>query len=394
MKHHIIFRCFFLILFPLLFCGFTQADDSITISSFVPSSVPFSKDLMSNFVLPNGFHIEVFAQDLGHPRWLACGNDGWIYVTLPDQGQVVALLDTGAGPEADTRKISTKGLPGVHGIAFLGDTVYLATPRTLWIGSYRNGDITNLHAILDSLPQGGRHPLRTVGVGPDGLLYLSVGSSCNACIEDNPWYATILSLNPNGSNPAVFARGLRNTMGFAWHPQTQKMWGMDEGTDYRGNNFPPEELNLLQQQKDYGWPFVLGNRVIDPILKLPPDIKVSPEKYLSSTTPPKLTYQAHCSPIGFAFYGAKQFPSRYKNGAFVAFHGSWNRIPAVGYKITFISFKQGEPVKFEDFLTGFLIKKGKARFGRPTSIAIDRDGSLFLSDDSNGIIYLITYRVE
>jgi glucose/arabinose dehydrogenase len=240
---------------------------------------------------------------------------------------------------------------------------------------------------VDDLPDGGQHPNRTLAVGPDSMLYVSIGSSCDACAETNPEHATILRTGLDGSGRAVFARGLRNTLGFGFHPTTGALWGMDQGSDWRGDDLPPEELNLIEQGNDYGWPYCFGDAQPDPIIQDPPG--TTKAAYCASTEPATLEVQAHGSPIGLAFYTGTAFPIEFAGDAFIALRGSWNRFPPTGYKIVRLRFEAGEPAGFEDFVTGFLIENGEAHFGRPAGVTIGPDGSVIFSDDTNGVVYRV-----
>jgi len=281
----------------------------------------------------------------------------------------------------------------VHGIAFHGDEVFLANVHSVFHGNVAaDGSFRALPPIITDLPDGGQHPLRTLGIGPDALLYISVGSACDACDEPNPEQATVLRSTLAGQ-PAgtrtIFARGLRNTIGFGWQPTTGELWGMDQGSDWRGGNLPPEELNAIVSGGDYGWPYCFANRVADPIIENPPG--QTKEQYCAQTLPPVLLNQAHQSPIGMTFYTGTSFPERYRNGAFVAFHGSWNRKPPTGYRVAFVPFVSGAPLAFEDFVSGFLSEDGTSTFGRPAGIAVAADGALLFTDDTNGVVYRVQY---
>jgi glucose/arabinose dehydrogenase len=219
-----------------------------------------------------------------------------------------------------------------------------------------------------------------------------VGSDCDACVETNPEHATILR-SPLAGAPAagrtIFAKGLRNTIGFGWHPVTEALWGMDHGSDFRGDDLPPEELNAIELDGDYGWPYCYADRQPDPIIQDPPD--ETKAQYCAKTLPPVLLNQAHEAPIGLVFYQGGSFPERYVDGAFIALHGSWNRDPATGYEVAFIPFVDGEPQAIEPFVTGFLASDAKSTFGRPAGINVAADGSLLFTDDSNGIVYRVQY---
>jgi Cu/Zn superoxide dismutase len=200
----------------------------------------------------------------------------------------------------------------------------------------------------------------------------------------------MLRISANGASRAVYARGLRNTLGWAWHPQTNELWGFDHGSDFRGNDVPPEELNLIREGGNYGWPFCYGQRVVDRWSHYDPP-GMTPAAYCASTEPAALTYQAHSAPIGMVFYSGTQFPATFQGDAFVSMHGSWNRSPAAPAKVIRVRFQNGRPIGTEDFITGFLTNGGRAFIGRPAGLVVGADGSLLISDDANGAIYRVSY---
>jgi glucose/arabinose dehydrogenase len=194
----------------------------------------------------------------------------------------------------------------------------------------------------------------------------------------------------DGTTRSTFASGLRNTIGFAWHPTTGQLWGMDHGSDWRGDDIPPEELNAIAEGGDYGWPYCYGARQIDPVIQDPP--QGSKEQYCATTRRPALSTQAHKAPIGFTFYTGSSFPAEYQGDAFIAMHGSWNRLPPTGYEVVRLVFDDDAvPQRFEPFVTGFLSDDGASTFGRPAGIAVAPDGALLFSDDSSGVIYRVSY---
>jgi glucose/arabinose dehydrogenase len=340
-----------------------------------------------------GFSITVFARDVANARMMAQDADGIIYVTRPAQGDVIALMDEDGDGAADSPPMTaTTELTGVHGIVITGNQVYLAIPTTIYRGEVLgDGTFGELEIIVDDLPDAGQHGNRTMAFGPDGLLYVAIGSSCNDCPDPNPERATILQLQSDGSTRTIFAEGLRNTVGWGWHPETQEMWGMDHGSDGHGNDLPNEELNLLEAGNNYGWPFCFNNAEVNSYIPNRPQGMTKAE-FCRQSTIPRLTYQAHSAPIGMVFYTGDQFPEEYQNDAFVAMRGSWNRMPATGYKIVRIIYDEnGQPVEFEDFVTGFLIEDGTAHFGRVAGLLVLQDGSLLISEDTNGMIYRVSY---
>jgi glucose/arabinose dehydrogenase len=268
--------------------------------------------------------------------------------------------------------------------------MYLASIGGVYVADIRSdGSIGTPRVIVSNLPDGGQHPNRTLGVGPDGMLYVSIGSTCNQCVETNQEHATILQMALDGSRRGVFARGLRNTVGFAWHPETSVMWGMDHGMDYKGNEIPPEELNEIQNGMHYGWPFCYGKRETDDSYALDPTGATKAE-FCERTVSPTMMFDAHSAPMQMVFYDGRDFPPEMRGDVFVAMRGSWNRNPPVGYKVVRIEFRDGKPHRSSDFITGFLAANGSRHYGRVAGIAVARDGALLVSDDANGVIYRVT----
>jgi glucose/arabinose dehydrogenase len=359
-------------------------------SSFVPERIPFSEDLLDDLNLPEGFEVNVFARGLANPRMITVGDDGTVYVTQPEENQVTALRDTDGDGAADEEEVVVSGIEYLHGITYHNGSLYLATPKEVYVAVVGpDGSVGDAELLIGGLPDGGQHPNRTLRFGPDGRLYLSVGSSCNACPEQNPEHATMLQIN--GTERRIYARGLRNTIGFDWHPGTGELWAFDQGSDWRGPDQPPEELNRIQDGGNYGWPWCFGKQQVDTVIAQDPP-NMTREEYCAMTVPSYLEYQAHSSPMQFLFYDSEQFPEEYRNDAILTLRGSWNRYPPVGYKVVRVQFNDaGEPEGFEDFMTGFLHENGTAFSARLCGLAIGEDGSLLVGDDTNGVIYRVSY---
>jgi glucose/arabinose dehydrogenase len=356
---------------------------------FRPEEVAATPQLMARLRAPAGFVVRPFAEDVGEARMLVA-RGSHLYVTRPDPGDVVRLTDGDGDGSADQRTTVASGLPLVHGIVFRGSQVYLATDKQVLLADVdADGGFEPPVAIIDDLPDGGQHPRRTLGISPDDQLFISVGSSCDACPESNPEHATMLRAALDGSSRSIFASGLRNTIGFAWHPTTRQLWGMDHGSDWRGDDLPPEELNAIVQDGDYGWPYCYGDRQVDPVIQDPP--RGTKQQYCAATRGPALSTQAHEAPIGLTFYTGTSFPAEYQGDAFIAMHGSWNRLPPTGYAIVRLDFDDGMPRRFDRFVTGFLSADGTSTFGRPAGIAVAPDGALLFSDDTSGVIYRVSY---
>jgi glucose/arabinose dehydrogenase len=352
---------------------------------YVPTPKAFSDDYLPLLRTPPGFRVNVFARGQGNARMMLTLPDGTVLLTRFDVGEVVALRDHNGDGVADESPVIVR-VPDVHGLALHSGTVYLASARKLYAMPMLLDGTFGTPREFAQLPEGGLHPRRTIGTDDAGRIYVSVGSWCNSCAEFDPEHATLMRMNSDGSERTIFARGLRDMVGFGWHPATRQLWGMDNGSDDRGDNIPPEELNLIEEGRDYGWPGCFGRRQLD---------KVTAEEVGSyncaGTTPMVRGYTAHAAPVGFVFYNGNQFPRAYEHNAFVAFHGSWNRGNPKGYKVVRVRFKNGRPMGFQDFVSGWLFENNTAQFGRPAGLTVAADGALLISDDVNGVIYRVSY---
>lgn len=380
------------------------------------SSLPPPDEASQRISLPDGFAIRIYAQNLnGRPRFMTIGLDGHLYVSLIDRGQVVRLPDRDGNGLADGVEVIASGLNAPHGIEFYNGSLYIASVDriTRLTGPDAGGDFGPVETITTALPAPGGHDTRTVHFGPDGKMYVSVGSSCNLCEEKDPRRATILRFNPDGSIPAdnpfandpdparqpVYAYGLRNSVDFLWTPSGE-LWADHNGVDGLGNDIPPEEIVIsVQAGASHGWPYcytpTLGvntsAEVRDTRLDLPASFTCD------QVVPARFTAPAHSAPLGMEFASGTNFPPEYRSSLYVAFHGSWNTDSA-NYrdcKIERVILEDGQPVGSETFANGWRgegVSCGDpATWGRPADVIFGADGEMFISDDKGNRIYRVIY---
>jgi glucose/arabinose dehydrogenase len=380
-----------------------QETDQARIARNAPAQAPFSEAIARRLRVPEGFRIDVWASGLGHPRMIEVAEDGTAYVTRRQEGDVLVLRDSDGDGRADQRSTFANNLSDVNGVALHNGWLYLASSMTIWRTPRERAAP---QAVVSGLPDGGQHGNRMVRFGPDRLMYVSVGSSCNDCAEQNQLErATLQRFTPDGQNREFIANGLRNTIGFDWNPATGVLWGMDHGSDFRGDHTPPEELNRIEAGRNYGWPICYAERRVDEMTNSPPQrmalkpgqaepigVPLSRDDYCAQTEPSVQTTQAHAAPMAMRFYAGRSFPAPYRDDAYIAMHGSWNRSDLAGYKVTRLRFdRSGEPRGFEDFVTGFVDEQEAVVYGRPVGIAYTPDGAMLVTDDLNGAIYRIAY---
>jgi len=352
-----------------------------TITNF-PTHLEFNTALVSGLKTEKDWQVTPVATGLGKPRMLYIGRKGQLYVTRRDAGDVLMLTDTDNDGKFDDM-IRVADFPGVHGITSKDNFMYLCNNnKVLRYTLNTDGTLAKVaDTLIKDLPSGGQHANRTMDFAPDGKLYISVGSVCNDCKESDKETAAMLQVDPKTWKRTLYASGLRNTIGFDWHPDTNEMWGVDNGGDTKGDDWPPEELNKIIMGGNYGFPFAYGKKVVDQSREDPAGN--TKEGWAKPTQASIMDFPAHSAPIAFAFFDN----GRNKGDALVCWHGSWNRKNPSGYKVEHIKFdNKGNPTGSEDFLTGFLI--GNQRFGRPAGLAIG-SGVVYISDDANGIIYAL-----
>jgi glucose/arabinose dehydrogenase len=339
--------------------------------------------------LPEGFSTSIFAEGLGAPRVLALDPEGNLVVSIPSRGSVVALPDRDGDGTADGAVTVVSGLNRPHGIAFLCEdtcSLYVAETDGVRVFDYDAGTLSaSERGRVIELPGGGGHSTRTIVIGdtPAGKkLFVSIGSSCNVCIEQDFRRASIMTADLDGDNFTTFASGLRNSVFMAFHPVTGELWATEMGRDNLGDDLPPDEINILAEGKDYGWPFCYGHNIPDREFGATPDD-------CAGKTPSHIDLQAHSAPLGLAFVTTESWPDDYTLDLLVAYHGSWNRTEPTGYKI--VRFRLDGAGSFQgedDFITGWLRDDGSV-LGRPADLLMDREGILYVSDDRLGVIYRV-----
>ncbi|WP_173202053.1 PQQ-dependent sugar dehydrogenase [Geobacter sp. SVR] len=352
-----------------------------------PASVIPAPASLGDIRLPEDFRIEYFTRDVPGARSLARGPDGIVFVGTRSEGKVYAVVDRNGDGKVDEVIVIAKGLDSPNGVAYRDGSLYVAE-----IGRViRFDDIARRlkHppkpvVVNDSFPKEGDHGWKFIRFGPDGRLYVPVGAPCNICERrDDPRFASITRMNPDGSQLEIFARGVRNTVGFDWSPATRELWFTDNGRDLLGDDRPPDELNRAPVKGlHFGYPYRHGKDIVDP------DFGTKAPSGLSFTAP-ELELGPHVASLGMRFYNGTMFPEAYRGGIFIAEHGSWNRSTPIGYRVTFVPLKGGKAAAYTVFAEGWL--KGKAAWGRPVDLEVLADGSLLVSDDKQGAIYRITY---
>ncbi len=346
------------------------------------SSAPASN--LANIKLPPGFKISIYAEGVKGARSLAQGSEGTLFVSTRSE-QVFALRDTNSDFRADQKFIIASGLFMPNGVAFRDGSLYVAEVNRVLRFDNIESRLANPPepvVVSSAFPSDTWHGWKFIRFGPDGKLYIPVGAPCNVCEREDQRYATIMRMNIDGSGLEVFARGIRNTVGFDWHPITKELWFTDNGRDMLGDDIPPDELNHAPNQgMHFGFPYCHAGTILDP--------EEGDGKNCLMYTPPAQRLGPHVASLGMRFYTGSMFPPEYRNRIFIAEHGSWNRSKPIGYRITTVRLEGNKAVAYEVFAEGWLTASGPT--GRPVDIEQLSDGSLLISDDHGDRVYRITY---
>lgn len=346
-------------------------------------------DYLDRVNLPAGFKIEMYASDVPGARSMSLGDNGTIFVgtrgkrgSAGNKGAVYAVLNPDQDTVADEVVVVARDLFMPNGVAYRDGSLYVGEPNRVLRYDGADGDLNKLSkpvVVNDSYPSDAHHGWKYMKFGPDGRLYLPVGAPCNIC-ESSDEYAVITSIKADGSDKQTIARGIRNTVGYDWHPETGELWFTDNSRDLWGDNTPPDELNRISEpMQHFGYPYVYGKDLRDDEFKAP-DIEF---------TPAAVELAPHTAPLGMKFYTGDMFPDEYKNQILIPHHGSWNRSVPDGYYLSLVRLVNGEPQTAEIFADGWLI--GEENWGRPVDILQLPDGSILVSDDQANCIYRISY---
>ena len=365
----------------------------IALISVLAISCASSPAPRGDIALPEGFSIETYAPNVPNARSMALGPDGTLFVGTRSDGRVFAIPDPGTGGQAEEVITIASGLNMPNGVAMQGSALYVAEVNRVLrfdgieeqvreIASGKRNS-AQFSVVTDSLPSDTHHGWKFIAFGPDGNLYVPVGAPCNVCERADPRYASILRMQPDGSGQEVFASGVRNTVGFDWHPSTGELWFTDNGRDWLGDDLPPDELNRAPTSgMHFGFPYCHGRAINDP--------DVGREQGCAGFEPPAQDLGPHVAALGMRFYTGTQFPKPYQGQIFIAEHGSWNRSGKIGYRVMLVRLDGNEAVSYETFAQGWL--EGESVSGRPVDLLVMPDGSMLVSDDHAGAIYRITYR--
>lgn len=340
--------------------------------------------------LPEGFKIDVYAEGIDGARSMAMGENGTLFVGTRNENKVYALRDEDGDFRAEKVFEVDTDLEQPNGVAFRDGALYVAAVSRLYRYDNIEQQLSNPpepELIYEDYPTEFHHGWKYIAFGPDNKLYVPVGAPCNICdrTDEDERFATITRMDADGSNREIVAHGVRNTVGFTWHPETDELWFTDNGRDMMGDDVPPCELNRLTETgQHFGYPFCHGGTVKDP--------EFGDQRPCSDFVPPVQPLGAHVAPLGVKFDTGNMFPGSYKGHAFIAEHGSWNRSSKVGYRISLVKLDNNEAVSYEPFIDGWLDETTQEAFGRPVDLLFLEDGSLLISDDVGDAIYRVTYK--
>ena len=342
--------------------------------------------LLKKVTLPPGFKIQLYAEDVPNARSMTLSPSGTLFVGTRKKGNVYAVIDSNQDQKADEVVTIASDLNMPNGVAFRDGHLYVAeVDRIIRFNNIEQ----NLQrppqpvVVFDGYPSDRHHGWKFIRFGPDGKLYVPVGAPCNICESQDSVYASLTRLNLDGQNLEIFAHGIRNTVGFDWHPVTQELWFTDNGRDWLGDDIPPDELNhAATKGLHFGYPFCHGRNIADP--------EFGHKRVCDEFTAPAIELGPHVAALGMRFYTGRMFPAEYRHQIFIAEHGSWNRSKKIGYRVSVVTLDNNRATSYKPFAQGWKIEEGY--WGRPVDLLVMPDGALLVSDDYKGAIYRISYQ--
>ncbi len=380
-------------LFTIALCCNNVSKEPTAVSTSADNSFPAITEASAKLPLeliklPKGFSISVFAE-VEDARSMALSPSGTLFVGNRSEDKVYAVKDTDGDFKADKKWVLASGLNMPNGVAFKDGDLYVAEVNQIHKFSGIESKLAapgKSQIIYDKFPTEKHHGWKYIAFGPEGKLYVPVGAPCNICESKDPVYASITRMNADGTGMEVFANGVRNTVGFTWHPETKSIWFTDNGRDMMGDDVPPCELNTAPKAgMHFGYPYCHGGTIKDP--------EFGNKKPCSDFTKPAQNLGAHVAPLGLKFYTGTLFPAEYKNQIILAEHGSWNRTKKSGHKLSLVKVdKNSNTTSYTTFASGWLDDATQKVWGRPVDVLLMPDGSMLVSDDQAGVIYRIVYK--
>jgi glucose/arabinose dehydrogenase len=340
---------------------------------------------LSTLKLPPGYSISVYADNVPNARSMTLGPGGTLFVGTRTAGNVYAVVDVNKDQKADKVVTLASGLDMPNGVAVRNGSLFVAEVSRILRFDNIEAALDKPPApvvVTDNYPKDRHHGWKFIAFGPDGWLYVPVGAPCNVCERPDARYSSISRIRPDGSGAEVFAGGVRNTVGFDWHPVTRELWFTDNGRDMLGDDLPPDELNVAPATGlHFGFPYCHGGTIADP--------EFGAKRPCSEFAPPARTLGPHVAALGMRFYTGSMFPAALRNQIFIAEHGSWNRSTPIGYRVMKVTLSGNRVTGYEPFVEGWL--QGRKPWGRPVDVLVMPDGALLVSDDLAGAIYRIAY---
>ena len=338
--------------------------------------------------LPPGFKIEIYAEDLKNARSIVRSPEGTVYVGTRNEGNVYAVQDTDGDFKAEKKYTLATKLNMPNGVAVKDGNLYVAEVDKILRYDNIEKHLENTPepaVVTEDYPSSRHHGWKYIAFGPDGKLYVPVGAPCNICESKDPQYASITRINQDGTGKEIVQEGVRNTVGFTWHPETKEMWFTDNGRDWMGDDMPACELNHAPKDgMHFGYPYCHQGDT--------PDKDFGKDRSCDEFTAPVQNLGAHTAPLGVEFYTGKMFPAEYKNQIIIAEHGSWNREKKIGYRLMLVKLDGNKAISYEPFAEGWLDEEADKAWGRPVDLEFLPDGSMLVSDDFADVIYRISYQ--